>query len=187
MSCNGKKKKEKRKERKRPSSSIYYFPSVLELCSAACSVNLLFPSTSSWSSGVGACCPDLSCVCLGEMVLPSARCRSQWELFILWGLCSLQAHPLLGAKWKEKKMAVARFPALECSSPGVSSCSLPVHPGLVAPGGRCGCTGLHSLQGTQWKKSSRFPLLSYFQLFQGEWSISGFVHFSDLESVALCH
>ena len=57
-------------------------------------------------------------------------------------------------------MAVARFPALESSSPRVTNRSLPVHTGLDAPGGRRRCTDLHSLRGAQRQESSRCPVPS---------------------------
>ena len=55
---------------------------------------------------------------------------------------------------------VARFPALESSSLQVTNRSLPVHTGLDGPGGRPGCTDLHSLQSTQRQERSHCPVPS---------------------------
>ena len=74
---------EKGKQKKGPSSSIYYFPSVLELSSTACSVNLLFPCSSSWSSGGGVCCADSQVSVPGRDAPPLSRCWAESELFIL--------------------------------------------------------------------------------------------------------
>ena len=60
----------RKKERKGPSSSLYYFPLVLELSSAAWSVNLLFPCPSGWFSVGGSAVLILRCVYLGELPHP---------------------------------------------------------------------------------------------------------------------
>ena len=38
----------------------------------------------------------LRCLCLGRDAPPLARCWTQCELFIQWGLCFLEAPPLPG-------------------------------------------------------------------------------------------
>lgn len=134
MSCN-----EKIKAKiKGLSSSIYYFPSVLECSSAArfviClsfvlpadllgegSTTLIFRSTTQVCAWV-----EIPRPLLGAGL--SVSCLSCEAFF------SLEApHPpgTRGNKEKRKtKMAVARSPALESSSPRVTNHSLPVHTGL---------------------------------------------------------
>ena len=69
----------------------------------------------------------------------------------------------------------ARFPALDSSSLRVSNRSLPVHTGVDAPLGRCGCTDLHSLRGTQGQESSHGPVPSLLRLQQGECRVTDLV------------
>ena len=82
---------------------MYYFPSVLDLSSAAWSVNLLFPCSSRWSSGGGACFAD------SQVSVPGQRCPAPCQvaglhvkLFVLWGLCSIEAGPLSSERRKRK-------------------------------------------------------------------------------------
>lgn len=50
--------KDKQIMRKEPSNSMHYFPLELVLCSPVRSVNLVFPCSSSWSTGGGVYCND---------------------------------------------------------------------------------------------------------------------------------
>ena len=86
------------KEKKMPSSSIYYFPSVLELSSAAWSINLFFPCSSSWSSGGGAWYADSQVSAWAEMLRPLPGAGLSMSCLSWGGLCSLDALPLPGTK-----------------------------------------------------------------------------------------
>ena len=105
------------------------------------------------------------CLCLGRDASHLARCRAQYEGFILLVLCSLEAAPLPGERGKreknEKKYGGGQISSFrDKSSPQVLNHSLPIHTGLDAPEGRHRCTDLHSLQGTQQQESSHFPVPS---------------------------
>ena len=102
----------------------------------------------------------LRCLYLGRDAPPPAR---SWALFV-YPVRPLfprgPAPPGYKVKQRGKKMAVARFPALESSCLRVTNHSLPVFTGLDAPGARHGCTDLHSLWGTQRQESFRFHVPS---------------------------
>ena len=94
-------------------STADYFPSILELSHVACSVNLLFLCSSSWSSRGEPCCADSQVWYLGEPPRPPPV-SAQWKLFIRGGLCSLQPPPPAPRKGNtEGEMVAAGSAALE--------------------------------------------------------------------------
>ena len=115
--------------------------------------------------GVGSAVLIVRCLCLGRDASHLARCRAQYEGFILLVLCSLEAAPLPGERGKreknEKKYGGGQISSFrDKSSPQVLNHSLPIHTGLDAPEDRCMCTDLHRLQGSRVQESFHCPVLS---------------------------
>ena len=81
---------------------------------------------------------------------------------------------------------MARFPALDSSSPQVTNHSLSVCTGSDAPGGRCRCTDLHSCQMPNGRRVLTFLCPLCFCLSQEEQRIAGFVPFGALGSRPQC-
>ena len=128
--------------------------------------HLLFPCSSSSSSGGGDWCTD------SQVSVPGQKCPTHCQVLgSVWAVYPVRPllprgpiSPRCKVKRREKKMVAARFPALESSSLQVTNCSLQVHNGLDAPGGRCGCTDLHNLPGSQQQESSFFSMPSLLSL-----------------------
>ena len=118
---------------KKISCSIYYFPSVLELSRAACSVNLLFPCSSSSSFGGRSTTLILKCL-LGWRYPAPCQCWAQYEVFIQWGLCFQWPHfsQVQGVEQENKRW---KQPDLQLQTQELPRSTEPQSPNLHYP--RC--------------------------------------------------
>ena len=152
MSCPGKRKK--KKEGGVPlvlyTINPLTFPGAFQCCLVK---NLLFPCSSSWSSGGGSCCTDNQMfVSEWRYPTPCQVARIHVKLFALRRLCSLEASLLPGERRGKTGGGQISSPRAKSSS-YVPNHSLPVYTGLDVPGGILGGNDLYKWKGASHRRT----------------------------------